>query len=211
MIVYPTGASAWAFLGNTLPEIADGALLRFVIRQPLPQDFASLDVSILKTADENLQRRSKIHDYIGSNPTQNDSDSISVVFRDLFQIDYSHLIAQNDPQKYPPANVFFLFFIPAGCENYEKDDEKRLALRNRVSREHDLFVDFLEANGAEVYSLQSEDSIEPANDGAWEYFVHNFKSGQIIVSPTMALTIASLNVSLVSRLLHSSRSGAASR
>ena len=199
MLIYPTGASAWAFLKDGLPSLADGGPLKFLIRQPLPQNLARVDPFVARLGDENPERYQEIQQYIRSNPVQQGSNSISLVFRDLFQIQYSRLIAQNEPNKNPAANVFFLCFIPAGCENYEKDDTKRMALRNRVSKEHDLFVDFLEANGAEdIYSLQSVDSIEPENDGAWEYFVNNVKSGQIIVSPILAMPPKLLSLSTVS-------------
>ena len=198
MLVYPTGASAWAFLNDGLPSVADGGPLKFLIRQPLPQNLAGVDPLIARLADENPERLQEIKQYIRSNPVQQGSNSISVVFRDLFQIQYSRLVAQNEPNKNPAANVFFLCFIPSGCEEYEEDDTKRMALRNRVSKEHDLYIDFLEANGAEeIYSLQSVDSIEPENDGAWDYFVNNVKSGQIIVSLVLAMHLKLLNVSTV--------------
>ena len=199
MLVYPTGASAWAFLKDGLPSVADGGPLRFLIRQPLPQNLARVDPLVARLADESPERYQEIQQYIRSNPVQQGLNSISLVFRDLFQIQYSRLVAQNEPNKNPAANVFFLCFIPAGCEDYETDETKRMALRNRVSKEHDLFIDFLEANGAEeIYSLQSVDSIEPENDGAWEYFVNNVKSGQIIVSLILAIFSKLLNISTVS-------------
>ena len=199
MLVYPTGASAWAFLKDGLPSLADGGSLRFLVRQPLPQSLARLDPFVARLEDENPERHQEIQQYIRSNPVQQGSNSINLVFRDLFQIEYSRLIAQNEPNKNAAANAFFLCFIPAGCEDYEKDETKRMALRNRVSKEHDLFIDFLEANGAEeIYSLQSVDSIEPENDGAWEYFVNNVKSGQIIVSPILAMPPQTLSLSTVS-------------
>ena len=212
MLVYPTGASAWAFLKDGLPSLADGAPLRFLIRHPLPRDLARSDPSVARLLNENPERYKEIQQYIRSNPVQQGSNSINLVFRDLFQIEYSRLIAQIEPNKNPAANVFFLCFIPAGCEKYEKDDTKRMALRNRVSKEHDLFIDFLDANGAEeIYSLQTVDSIEPENDGAWEYFVNNVKSGQIIVSLTVPMPFKLLTLSTVSRRLHSARSNAQSR
>ncbi len=209
MLVYPARASAWAFLKDGFPSLADGAPLRFLIRHPLPQDLTRLHQSVARLVDENPERYHEIKQFIQSNPVQQGSNSISLVFRDLFQIGYSRLIAQNEPNKNPASSVFFLCFIPAGCEDYEKDDTKRMALRNRVSKEHDLFIDFLGANGAEeIYSLQAVDSIEPEDDGAWEYFVNNVKSGQIIVSLTVGMPPKLLSLSTVSRSLHSSRSNA---
>ena len=209
MLVYPTGASVWDFLKDGLPPPADGAYLRFLVRHPLPRDVARLDPSVARLIDENPERYKEIKQYVRSNPVQQGSKSINLVFRDLFQIDYSRLVAQNEPNKYPAANVFFLCFIPAGCEVYEKDDAKRMVLRSRVSKEHDLFIDFLDANGAEeIYSLQAVDSIELENNGAWEYFVHNVKSGQIIVSFIVVMPLSLLSLSTVSRCLYSARSNA---
>ena len=54
----------------------------------------------------------------------------------------------------PAADMFFLCFIPQGCELYEPDSAKRMALRTRTSEEHDCFIEYLEANGAEeIYSM----------------------------------------------------------
>lgn len=54
----------------------------------------------------------------------------------------------------PAADIFFLCFIPQGCELYEPDSAKRMALRTRTSEEHDCFIEYLEANGAEeIYSM----------------------------------------------------------
>lgn len=198
MIMYPAGASVWAFLDGKLPAVPQGTLLRFVILQPLPERLASEDLIIDRLANQNIDRLDEIKTYIRENPIQPDEKSINTVFRDMFEIEYGRLIAQNGQQKDPAADVFFLCFIPQGCELYEPDFVKRMALRTRTSEEHDFFIEFLEANGAEeVYSMQDKGSIDVQSNGAWDYFINNVKSGQVIVSPTL------VPVSCIARLLTS--------
>ncbi|KAL2041757.1 hypothetical protein N7G274_005541 [Stereocaulon virgatum] len=181
MIMYPAGASAWAFLDSKVPAVPQGTLLRFVVLQPLPERLASEDPIVDRLADQNIDRLDRIKAYIRENPTQPDEKSINIVFRDMFEIEYGRLTAQNGQQKYPAADVFFLCFIPQGCELYEPDSVKRMALRTRTSEEHDFFIEFLEANGAkEVYSVQDKGSIDVQSNGAWDYFINNVKSGQIV-------------------------------
>ena len=182
MIMYPAGTSAWALLDATLPKVPEGTLLRFIIRQPLPERLAGEDMIVDRLAKENPELLNEIKARVGIDPIQPDDKNINVVFRDMFEIEYSRLVAQNGQQKYPPAGVFFLCFVPQGCELYEPDPAKRIILRTQTSEEHDLFIDFLEANGAtEIYSMQEKGSIDVQNNGAWDYFVNNVKSGQIIV------------------------------
>ena len=162
--------------------------MRFVIRQPLPQDLDDGEYSMsTRLANEKPDHYAEIKEKIQANPIQTGDKNINVVFRDMFGIDYHRLIARNDIQNTkPPANTFFLCFIPQGIEDYEKDDPaKRMAIRLQTSKEHDCFVEFLEANGAEeIYSMQGIGSLEVENNGAWDYFRHNVKSGAIVVSIT---------------------------
>jgi len=183
MVMYPVGSAAWASLDTNAQKIPEGALLRFVVREPLPVETAEGHPAALHLANANTERFGEITNHVKANPVLDSEPKISVVFRDMFEIEYSRLIAQNGPQKNKPANVFFLCFIPQGCELYEPDTEKRRALRERTSREHDLFIEFLEANGAKaIYSMQDVGSVEIENNGAWNYFMKNVKSGTIIVS-----------------------------
>lgn len=189
MLMYPAGASAWAFLDNNQPKVHPGTNLRFVVRRPLPPILA--DIHGLATAqlrNSAPERYTEIVTKVKKHPIQAEDKSINIVFRDMFEIEYDRLVAQNGPQQHPPTNIFFLCFIPQGCEDYEPDPAKRLALRVRTSEEHDLFVKFLQANGAEeVYSIQNIGSHEIDNNGAWDYFLKNVKSGTIIVSPCSVL------------------------
>lgn len=185
MLMYPAGASVWAFLDNILPKVHPGTNLRFVIRKPLPSVPADVHgLAIARLTKGEPERYAEITAKIKKNSVQADDKNINIVFRDMFEIDFSRLVAQNGPQQHSTTNIFFLCFIPQGCEDYEPDSAKRLALRMRTSEEHDLFIKFLQANGAEeIFSMQNIGSQEIANNGAWDYFFKNVKSGTIIVSP----------------------------
>ncbi len=183
MIMYPIGSTAWSALETQFQKLPDGALLRFAVRKPLPIDTADGHPALSQLASSNAGRFEEIVNHVKANPIANDEPNVGVVFRDMFEIEYGHLIAHTAPQKIDPVNVFFLCFIPQGCEHYELNPAKRMALRERVSKEHDLFIEFLEANGAkEIYSMQDIGSIEVANNGAWDYFCKNVRSGTVIVS-----------------------------
>ena len=189
MLIYPAGASAWGFVDNDLPSVHPGTALRFAIRKPLPPGQA--DAHALATArlvENEPERHAEIATKLEDHPIQTNEKNINIVFRDMFEIDFGRLVAQNGPQKHPPTSIFFLCFIPQGCELYEPDSAKRSALRMRTSEEHDLFIKFLQANGAEqIYSMQNIGSQEIDNHGAWDYFCKNVKSGTIIVSLSSAL------------------------
>lgn len=190
MLIYPAGASTWAFLDDNLPKVHPGTILRFVVRRPLspiPADVHGLATSRL--ANKEPEQHAEIMTKIKKAPIQAGEKNINVIFRDMFEIDFGRLVAQNGPQKHPPTNIFFLCFIPQGCETYEPDPAKRSALRRRTSEEHDLFIKFLQANGAEdIYSMQDIGSQEVANNAAWGYFYKNVKSGTIVVSHFSAST-----------------------
>lgn len=164
-VVYPTGADAWAYLDCRLPAVPEGAVLRFVVRPPLPLEYADFEVPDLSNSllEEDLDRYKLIIAKTAITIKNPIAKGISAVLQEFFGIDYNRLVSNKKP-------VFFLCFIPAGCESYEKDATKRHALRRRTSEEHDLFVDFLRENGAEVYSLQNVGSHEPNTNGSWEYF-----------------------------------------
>ncbi|KAK4691931.1 hypothetical protein P7C71_g5175, partial [Lecanoromycetidae sp. Uapishka_2] len=145
----------------------------------------------------------EIKSQVKANPITPDEPNINVVFRDMFEIEYARLIAPSFPQSNKPAGVFFLCFIPQGCEYYELDPVKRMILRESTSKEHDLFVEFLEANGAEeIYSMQDIGSIEVANNGAWDYFYKNVTSGTIIFHD------ACIRIDLIPNLARFLRNGA---
>ena len=185
MLIYPAGASAWAFLDEkAFTNVHPGTSLKFILLKPLPPPQPSIHgLATARFAKDNPERYVEIAAKIEKHPVQAEEKNINIVFRDMFEIDYGRLVAQNGPQTHPPPHIFFLCFVPQGSENYEPDASKRLALSMRTSEEHDLFVKFLQANGAEeIYSLQNIGSPEIANNGAWDYFLKKVKSGSIIVS-----------------------------
>lgn len=194
MVMYPAGASAWAFLDKDLPSVHPGTILRFAVRKPLAPvlaDVHRLATTRVKKDDSELYMAitTKIQDH----PIQTKEKNINIVFRDMFDIDFDRLIAQNGDQQHGPTKIFFLCFIPQGCENYEPDPVKRSALRTRTSEEHDFVIKFLQANGAkEIYSMQKIGSQEIDSNGAWDYFCKNVKSGTIIVSPLSAIICVGL-------------------
>lgn len=191
MLMYPAGASAWAFLDNNLPNVHPGAVLRFVVRTPLPAVPTGAYPAPARLAQEIPERYAEVMTKIKRYPIQAEEKNINIVFRDMFEIDFHRLVAQNGPQQHNPTNIFFLCFIPQGCEDYEPDSAKRLALHRRTSEEHDLFIRFLQENGAEeIYSMQNIGSQEINSNSAWAYFVKNVKSGTIIVSSTLGSRIS---------------------
>lgn len=189
MVMYPAGASAWAFLDQDLPSVHPGTILRFAVRKPLPPVLA--DVHRLATArvkKDGPELCTEITTKIQDHPIQAREKNINIVFRDMFDIDFDRLVAQNGDQQHLPTNIFFLCFIPQGCENYEPDPVKRSALRMRISEEHDFFIKFLQTNRVEeIYSMQKIGSQEIDSNGSWDYFCKNVKSGTIIVSPISAM------------------------
>ena len=189
MLMYPAGASGWAFLDNDLPSVHHGTSLRFAVRKPLPlvlPDAHRLTTTRLQA--NKPEQYTDITTKIQKHPIHDKDKNINIVFRDMFDIDFDRLVAQNGDQQHPPSKTFFLCFIPQGCESYEPDPAKRSALRIRTSQEHDLFVKFLQANGAkEIYSMQNIGSQEIESNGAWDYFYKKVKSGTIIVNPPSAL------------------------
>ena len=189
MLMYPAGASAWAFLDDSLPNVHPGTTLRFAVRRPLPPILANVhELATARLANNEPESYAEIMTKIKKNPIQNEDKNINIVFRDMFEIDFGRLVAQNGPQQHSATSIFFLCFIPQGCEDYEPDSAKRLALHKRTSEEHDLFIRFLRANGAEeIYSMQNIGSQEIDDNGVWGYYFKNVKSGTIIVSPFSVL------------------------
>ena len=188
LLVWPVGASVWCFLDDMLSQVPDGAVLRYAFRGLEPVSIgAQLPVLPSHRLKDDPQRYKEVKKHIVKTPMKKGAQTINVVFRDLFGIDFTRLSAPNGPSKQSSIKDFFLCFYPAGCERYEPDKEKRRALHWRTSQEHDLFVDFLKANGAEnVYSVQDIGSSKVINNGAWNCFWEGLQrsgaTGALIVS-----------------------------
>ena len=204
MLMYPAGASAWAFLDKDLPSVHPGTSLRFAVRKPLHPVLANIyGLSAARLTTSEPERHAHITTKIQNYPIQAEDKNINIVFRDMFDIDFGRLVAQNGPQQHPPTNIFYLCFIPQGCETYEPDSAKRSALRMRTSEEHDLFIKFLQANGAEeIYSVQNMGSQEIDSNCGWDYFCKNVKSGTIIVSPFSSSRCDKCIADMASSMMH---------
>ena len=139
-------------------------MLRFMVRQPLPPAYADTE-----SIDQSIYWTQNPHQYqqVISNASNAAYDAvtkdINTIFRETYSIDYARLISDKKP-------IFFLCFFPAGHESYEKDPTRRQALRLKISEEHDLMVNFLHENGAEVFSIQDVGSDEANANGSWDYF-----------------------------------------
>ena len=135
--------------------------MRFIVRKsfelPDQQEEARHEAIFWK---EHLRQYHQIKANEASSSTK---QGINVAFRQLYGIDFDRLLGDSKPN-------FFLFFIPAGCEDYEQNVAQRQALQLRTSKEHDLVADFLHTNGAEVFSLQNLDSCRVNKNGSWDYF-----------------------------------------
>lgn len=185
MVIWPTRSSVWAFLENNLPPVPAGAVLRFALRESMREHRIRQVEPAMTTRlrHEDAKAYDEIATTVTNIPIQPGEKHINLVFRELFGIEFDRLLPANGPQRPPPGKNFFLCFVPAGCEQYEPDEAKRYALRWKTSEEHDLFVQFLQANGAEsIYSMQDVGSYEATHNGSWRHFIENVKSGAIIVS-----------------------------
>ena len=189
MLIWPANASVWGFLDDMLQPVPEGTILRFAIRRPFISELSKqIERSpSIKLQQEDRERYKEICSKIESTPTQKAEKAINIVFRDLFEIEFDRLITPNGPQTRLSAKNFFLCFIPAGCERYQPNQEKRRALRWMTYREHDLFVEFLKANGAEnIYSMQEVGSSKLVKNGAWDCFTKTVTSGVVVVSSILA-------------------------
>ena len=184
MLIWPVGSAAWKSLDCQLAEVPAGAILRFAVRAPLSLDHAQeVSPEILKFKDEEPELYQEIESRIQDNSIDGDI-AINAILSDTYGIDYQRLIANNDCKSNIKSDVFFLCFVPASQELWEKDQLSRGKTRERTSAEHDYLVRFLQENGArEIYSMQSVGSPNVEKSGAWDHFRHNVRNGCIIVSP----------------------------
>lgn len=143
MVVYPAGSEDWTFLDEGLPAVPSDAVLRFVIRKPLP----GLEVN----DGTNIATKKRVI------AIREGETNINIVFRVLFKIEYSRLVASTTPHRSENLEVFFIIF-PPGTED-----------------ERDLVIRFLQENGAkDIYSWETP--------GSWDYFSNKIDAGVIIVS-----------------------------
>lgn len=113
-LFYPTdsGLDHWDFLNKLVPQVPEGAALRFVLRKPLPPpDLAEMDLI-------GMERQLSLPD---------GESNIDTVFRNLLGIEYERLIKQPTPEKTAESNTFFLFYVGV---------EKELSLMCRFLSAH---------------------------------------------------------------------------
>lgn len=188
MLIWPAGSNAWDVIEPKLNPVPEGTVLRFLVRDPLPQEYTEeLHPSILHFCNQNPEQHDEAMAKIKARPIQTGEAAINVIFRDLFSVEYARLATHPYSSDGAKNDTFFLCFLPVNQELWEADPEKRRRTRERTSNEHDLFVEFLQANGAkEIYSMQDIGSTEMANNGAWECFRKNDQAGCIVVSLNLA-------------------------
>ena len=185
MLIWPAHSSIWGFLENYLPKVPPGTVLRFALRKKISSELVNHLESpmISHLRQEDAKYYDKIKNTIHDRSIEPGEKHINVVFREVFGIEFGRLIASNSSQGQPLSKNFFLCFVPANCEQYEPDENKRQALCQDISEEHDLFIQFLQANGADMIgSMQDMGSYEAVQNGSWRYFIENIKSGVVIVS-----------------------------
>ena len=184
MLIWPAHSTVWRFLENCLPAVPPGTVLRFAVRERMSSQFVSqTELPVITDLRlKNTEMYNEIQTKIHHNPVLPGEYPINTVFREVFGIEFDRLIASNG-QKQLLGKNFFLCFVPANSEQYEPDDAKRQALRCSTTEEHELFVQFLQANGAEqIFSMQDLGFHEPVKRGSWRYFIEKVRSGVVIVS-----------------------------
>ena len=165
MLVYPSGSDDWSFLDDELPACPPETVLRFVIRQALPELMKVESQHSLSGSTEEPGERSPISaedeaidiSTVRSTITIPDGEgNINVVFREFYNVEYSRLVAPITQAKTTEMHSFFLIFPPS------KEVER------------DLLVRFLQHNKA-------NDIMCNETKGAWDYFSNRIDAGVIIV------------------------------
>ena len=160
MVVYPVGATAWHFLEKSLPSVPDGAVLQFAVFPPSKSSTAKEDASYL---EEWVRENQSRVEQIKNSAIDGKRNHLNSIFKDIWDVEFKKLMFPNKPS-------FFLCFTPTGRYFQDMDEEDRKDLEYKVLEEHDLFVDFLKSNNAEIYSMHDYGSTEPVQTGSWVYF-----------------------------------------
>ena len=166
MLVYPSGSEDWTFLDDKLPACPSEAVLRFVMRKPFPELMNEEPRKpLLVSAEEELEDGSlglieeepvDIETVRSTISIRHGESNINTVFRIMYGVDYSRLVAPTTLAKGTEMHNFFLIFPPS------KEPER------------DLVVDFLQQNKpSNIFSYETK--------GAWDYFSTRVDAGVIIV------------------------------
>ena len=159
MLVYPSGSEDWSFFDNKLPSCPPVAKLRFVIGRPYPELMREGPPKPLSEPTEEagfVEEEELLNlEYVRSTVTLRESEcNINAVFRNVYNVDYSRLVASTTPMKTTETPSFFLIFPPS------KVDERN------------LLIQFLQHNKAsDIFTSETK--------GAWNYFSTHVNAGLI--------------------------------
>lgn len=175
LLIYPSGSEDWTFLDDRLPICPPEAVLRFVMRTPIPGLTEETRKPILESAEQESQKPLPgltedesqmplpiLTEELPFVSIRDGESNINAVFRNMYNVEYSRLAAPTTSAKTTEMYNFFLIFPPS------KETERHLV------------VEFLRHNKAsEISSYETK--------GAWDYFSTRINAGVIIVSHCCSL------------------------
>ena len=105
LLIYPvdSGLESWDFLGQSQPPVVPGAVLRFVLRTPLPAP--TLDDLDMEVKRNHFSFREG-------------EGNANMVLRNLLGIDYVRLVKQTNARVTENSNNFFLLFPETAIRDY---------------------------------------------------------------------------------------------
>lgn len=170
LLVYPSGSEDWTFLDDQLPICPPEAVLRCVMGKPCPGLIEEEPQKPLSDSTEQ-EPQNVISGSIGEelqNPlpsltyelpvvsVRDGESNTNAVFRNMYNVEFSRLVAPATSAETTEMYNFFLIFPPS------KETER------------DAIIDFLQHNKAtEILSYETK--------GAWDYFSTRINAGVIIV------------------------------
>ncbi len=170
ILIYPSGSEDWTFLDDQLPTCPPEAVLRFVMGKPCPGLMEEEPQKPLSDSteqeprnvlpgsiEEELQKPlpALTHELPVVSVRDGESNT-NAVFRNMYNVEFSRLVAPAPLAETTEMYNFFLIFPPS------KETER------------DAVIDFLQHNKAtEILSYETK--------GAWDYFSTRINAGVIIV------------------------------
>jgi len=170
ILIYFSGSEEWTFLDDQLPTCPPEAVLRFVMGNPCPglmKDESQKPLSdsteqelrnVLPGSIENELQKPlpALTSELPVVSVRDGESNINAVFRNMYNVEFSRLVAPATLAKTTEMYNFFLIFPPS------KETER------------DAIIDFLQHNKAtEILSYETK--------GAWNYFSTRINAGVIIV------------------------------
>ena len=173
LVVWPAGAPLWRFLEEALPEVPNGAVIRFLA---------------LRTAPSNdLEQYEGIAAFVTQRPDRGRASSkdhilIRAIFHYVYGVEYHYLITPNNRQSEKLSDTFILCYLPV-AEDCNIDPNVYQSVLEQMAIEQDQIIRFLRASGArKVITMEKVVSTSIAKGGSWEYYRKNVEHGCIIVS-----------------------------